>query len=226
MELRYRPRARTTKDIDLAVQSIESAVASQIEAIREELQQAADHDLGDFFVFQIGAASTELQGAPGGGARFPVTALIAGKPFARFHLDVGIGDPILLAPEELFGEDFLGFAGLPPAKVLAISKAQQFAEKLHAYTFPWNDRSNTRTKDLVDLILLITSRSLDPAAVRTAIEATFNARRTHSLPAELPPPPESWAPAFGQMAREVHLPATELTEAFSILDTYRRTELS
>ncbi len=226
MELRYRPRARTTRDIDLAIRSGEFKATSQIEAIREEIQQAADQDLSDFLVFQIGSASTELQGAPDGGARYPVIALLAGKPFARFHLDVGIGDPVLPSPEALVGEDFLGFAGLPPARVLAISRAQQFAEKLHAYTFPWNDRANTRTKDLVDLVLLITSGSLDSAAVSSAIEATFKARDTHSLPTNLPEPPISWSPSFREMAIEVQLPSVDLGDAFAIVDAYWQQKLT
>lgn len=226
MELRYRPRARATKDIDLAVSAGEFKAVSQIEAIRDEIQQAADRDLGDFLFFQIGRASTELQGAPDGGARYPVTALIAGRPFASFHLDVGIGDPVIQTPEELLGEDFLGFAGLPPARVRAISRAQQFAEKLHAYTFPWNDRPNTRTKDLVDLVLLITSRSLESAAVRSAVDATFQARNTHQLPTHLPEPPISWASSFHEMAIEVQLTSVNLMDAFGIVDTYCRKDFT
>ena len=134
MELRYRPRARTTKDIDLSVTSAAGELAARLAHIRDELQAAADNDMSDYFVFQIGSPSSELQGAPGGGARFPVNALLAGRSFGRFHIDVGFGDPAISAPEELIGQDFLAFAGVPPAKALAIPKAQQFAEKLHAYT--------------------------------------------------------------------------------------------
>ena len=36
-----------------------------------------------------------------------------------------------------------------------ISAEQQFAEKLHAYTLPRLERVNTRTKDLIDMVLLI-----------------------------------------------------------------------
>lgn len=220
MELRYRPRARTTKDIDLSVKSALGELASRLEQIRDELQEAADRDLGDYFAFQIATPQRELQGTPGGGARFPVTALLAGRSFAKFHLDVGFGDPVLDAPEELTGEEFLEFAGVSAAKVLAIPKAQQFAEKLHAYTLPWTDRPNTRTKDLVDLALFVT---LDPpslASLRVAVDATFRIRNTHVLPPTLPPPPDTWASTFTQMAIEAMLSTTDLNEAFGLVATF------
>lgn len=105
-------------------------------------------------------------------------------------------------PERLIGEDFLDFAGIGPASVLAIPKPQQFAEKAHAYTYPWTGRLNTRTKDLVDLVLLIERDALDPAEIRAALDATFSTRKTHPLPAALSPPPESWAADFPGMAAE------------------------
>lgn len=184
------------------------------------MQAAADQDRGDFFQFQIGEPSSELQGAPDGGARFPVTALMAGRTFARFQLDVGFGDPLLSAAEELTGQDFLAFAGVPPAKAWAIPKSQQFAEKIHAYTVPWTDRPNTRTKDLIDLVLFIT---IDPPlrdAVVAAIQRTFELRATHPVPATLSLPPEAWRPVYAAMAREADLNPLEMDEGFRLLDQF------
>ncbi|MBX3412560.1 MAG: nucleotidyl transferase AbiEii/AbiGii toxin family protein [Pirellulales bacterium] len=217
MELRYRPRARTTKDIDLSVRTGHGELAARLEEIRDELQEAAELDLGDYFVFQIAQPSSELQGAPDGGARFPVTALLAGRTFAKFHLDIGFGDPISATPEELVGQDFLGFAGVAPAKVLAVPKAQQFAEKLHAYTLPWTDRPNTRTKDLVDLVLFVTIDPPAKQAIRAAIEATFRLRNTHPVPSELPPPPEAWRTTLSAMANDASLATTDLDEGFRLV---------
>ena len=225
MELRYRPRARTTKDIDLSVKTGEGVLAARLERIRDEIQEAAEHDLGDFFVFQIGMPSSELQGAPDGGARFPVTALLAGRTFAKFHLDIGFGDPVSSTPEELMGQDFLGFAGVAPAKALAIPKSQQFAEKLHAYTLPWTDRPNTRTKDLVDLVLFVT---IDPPPTReimAAVEATFSLRNTHPVPDALPLPPEAWRETFAEMAMEAQLQVAALDAGYALVNRFW-TELS
>jgi hypothetical protein len=149
MELRYRPRARTTRDIDLSCSAdADTTLAERLSGIRDQLQDAAEADLGDYLTFRIGSPSTELAGAPLGGARFPCEALMAGRSYGRFHIDLGFGDDPGDEPDVLFGDDLLAFADIAPARVLALPKPQQFAEKIHAYTKPWSDRENMRTKDL------------------------------------------------------------------------------
>src|SRR5437588_12285747 len=59
MDLRFRPHARTTKDVDLTV-LITNATDARASAIRERLQDAADHDLGDFLTFRIGEPKADL----------------------------------------------------------------------------------------------------------------------------------------------------------------------
>lgn len=221
MDLRFRPHARTTKDVDLsmAVVSVE-AEGGPVAALRELLQDAVDCDLGDHLGFRIGEPKKELTNAPGGGARFPCEAVLVGKVYAKFHLDVGCGDAVVGEPERLVGDDVLSFAGVGPATVLAITKAQQFAEKVHAYTFPWSGRQNTRTKDLVDLVLLVERGALVPDNVQGALLATFSTRGSHPLPRKLPPPPEGWTEDFAPMAAEAGLATTNYLEAFSVLERF------
>ncbi|MDB5289789.1 MAG: nucleotidyl transferase AbiEii/AbiGii toxin family protein, partial [Phycisphaerales bacterium] len=152
---------------------------------------------------------------PLGGARFPCEVTLAGRHYGRFHIDLGFGDVMTGEPERLTGEPLLEFAGIAPAVALAIPKAQQFAEKVHAYTFPWKDRINTRTKDLVDLVLLIERGGLpDAADLRRSLAATFRRRNTHSLPTDFPPPPESWATDYAAMASEAQLHSITLADGF------------
>ncbi|MCL2645565.1 MAG: nucleotidyl transferase AbiEii/AbiGii toxin family protein [Phycisphaerales bacterium] len=221
MELRYRPRARTTRDIDLTYDASGSMeLQARIRYVREQLQAAADIDLSDYLAFRIEEAQTELAGAPLGGARFPCEAFLAGKTYGRFHIDVGFGDDVGTATEMLSGDDLLAFAGIPPAQALAISKPQQFAEKLHAYTRPWDDRINMRTKDLVDLVLLIETASVEPADVNAAVHTTFAKRDTHPIPVELPDPPARWSDEFTALAAEAHLQATTLSAAIGVLRVF------
>ena len=222
MELRYRPRARTTRDIDLSVPApaTASSIAARLIATQDELQEAAELDLGDFLQFRIGAPQTELQGAPLGGGRFPCEALLAGRTYTRFHIDLGFGDPALGTPEALIGEDFLDFAGITPPSILAIPRVQQFAEKVHAYTFRWADRENTRTRDLVDLLLLIDGGLTATAELGEALRATFDARKTHPVPSTLPEPPESWREEFAATAGEIALSTADLGEAFTRLAAF------
>src|SRR5581483_9863657 len=103
---------------------------------------------------------------------------------------------------------------------LAIPKAQQFAEKVHAYTFPWSGRMNTRTKDLVDLVLLIERGPPEAGDVRRALEATFSTRATHPLPMALQSPPGEWKTEFTGMAAEAGLSTMDYLEAFAILERF------
>jgi len=200
MELRLRA-ARTTRDLDLALRKLPRAAKDRDGAgMRELLAQASDVDLGDGFVFIIGEPTLELDAAPYGGSRFPVDARMAGRRFASFHLDVSAGD-VLREPFELLeGQDWLGFAGIPKARLPAISREEQFAEKLHAYTLPRKGRPNTRVKDLVDMLLLLEFGTIDQSRLAENIKATFRRRRTHEVPSALPAPQSSWEAPFGEMA--------------------------
>lgn len=222
MELRFRPKARTTRDIDLTIGEGDDAAALRRRLLdtHDALRAAAARNLGDFFEFIIQPARTELQAAPGGGGVYPVVARMAGREFARFHVDVGFGDAVVGESETLVGDDLLGFAGIGPALAKAIPKAQQFAEKIHAYTFPWTDRENTRSRDLVDLILLIERGDLDPAVVRRSVVETFRRRAKHGIPDRLASPPEAWQNEYEAMAMETGVSTSELQQAFATLVEY------
>jgi hypothetical protein len=203
MELRIRA-ARTTRDVDLAIRNLPAAKRDGA-AIRSLLENAASIDLQDAFEFIIGAATRDLDAAPYGGTRFPVEAQMAGRRFANFHLDVSAGDVLREPFEILEGQDWLGFAGIAKAKPPAISREEQFAEKLHAYTLPRTGRPNSRVKDLVDMILLADSGTMDLMRLGESLEATFRRRGTHELPGSLPPPQKEWAAPFSALAVECGL---------------------
>lgn len=220
MDMRFRPYARTTKDVDLSVNLRVGDATLSLSGIRDRLQAKLDTDLGDYLSFRLATAKKELTNAPGGGGRFPCEAVLLGKTFAKFHIDVGLGDDVLGQPEFLDGDDLLDFAGISPARALAISQPQQFAEKAHAYSFPWGNRLNTRTKDLVDLVLLIERGNLEVEAVRVALIATFQRRSTHNLPTKLMPPPEEWKVEFMTMSEEAGLSTSDYLSAFSMLSEF------
>jgi hypothetical protein len=222
MDLRFRPRARTTKDVDLTVALVADTPGPVSAAMRDRLQTAVDADLGDYLSFRIGAPKKELTNAPKGGGRYPCEVVLIGKTYAKFHIDLGIGDVVVGDPDRLTGDDILAFVGIDPITVLAIPKAQQFAEKVHAYTFPWSGRINTRTKDLVDLVLLIERGMPDVAAIRTAIAATFSTRGTHPLPVALSAPPTEWKDEFTVMATEAGISTGDYLVAFGLLERFWR----
>ncbi len=210
LELRF-SSARATRDVDLTLAHPRTLPLPEFpvdERLLEELRQRATRNLGDFFVFLIGQPTMDIEAAPYGGSRYPVTAQMDGRTFVKFHVDIGIGDPLLEPIEVLTGRDWLGFAGIPAPTFTCISKEQQFAEKLHAYTMPDRPRPNSRVKDLVDMVLMIRRFDLDPDRLADAIDATFNRRESHLLPELLPTPPEDWAEPFVAMAAETGLDIT------------------
>lgn len=202
MELRIQ-KARTTRDVDLAIRQLpDGAKEWNDAAVRASLERAAVVDLEDGFEFTIGEPTMDLDAAPYGGARYPVETQMAGRRFANFHLDVSAGDVLREPFEILEGQDWLGFAGIAKARLPAISRDEQFAEKLHAYTLPRTGRPNTRVKDLVDMVLLLDSGTLDRTRLAESITATFRRRGTHPVPSSLPEPLSSWNEPFGELAAE------------------------
>src|SRR5271170_2295281 len=195
MELRIKS-ARTTKDIDLTMRSIfkfeDKKDGKKNLAVLEKLQEAAAFSSDDFLVYTIGEPIADLDAAPYGGARFPVETRLDGRVFVGFHLDVGIGDAVMEPLEVIEGRDWLGFAGIASPSFYMIPREQQFAEKLHAYTLPRHGAANSRVRDLVDMVLLIRSTTLDHNKVTEAIRVTFDRRGTHAVPKLLPHPPTDW----------------------------------
>jgi len=214
LELRFR-EARSTRDLDFTLRGDAGGLGEtgRVTELRGRLQSAAFHRLPDFFTFIVGDAMLALDQAPEGGARFPVDARLDGRSFVSFHVDLGVGDEILEPLDELVGEDWLGFAGIAPSVAPAVSAEQHWAEKLHAYTLPRAGAANSRVRDLVDLAFLIERGRLLPERVRTAVQATFDRRRTHSLPEQLAVPPAEWKKPFAALASECALETT-LNDAY------------
>ena len=200
--------SRTTKDIDLELR--DQALASSDKEIQNNtvlmlLRELAGIDTGDFFSFRIKNPVMDLAGPPYGGARFPVIAYTDNRVFAKFHVDVGVGDALVEPFEVIIGKDWLGFAGFHTKGIPALSIEQHFAEKLHAYTLPRGNNVNSRTKDLIDMILLIHTKKMNNDRIKEAVTQVFACRKSHQLPQHLNPPPHSWSEKFEQLAKECQL---------------------
>lgn len=201
LELRYGWTSRPTKDLDLRT-------ATTLKASLERLRASvATSEVNDHFSFELGATTVEMQGAPGGTVRIPVTARVDGAVFAQFQVDLSSSDVIVGDADELVGSDLLAFAGIAPVRFPVYPLAQQLAEKLHAYTLP-RDAENTRVKDLVDLVSIAKSDRVSGDQLLASLQATFAVRATHDCPAGLPPPPTSWVVAYGELSSATGMPVT------------------
>lgn len=213
MELRFKT-ARATKDIDLTCLRRINETEPAIEAIiAEELRQLTKVDLKDCFTFEIGKSRMDLENAPYGGARYSVSSFVDRRLFVRFQLDIG-ADVIVDEIEEVDGLDWLEYCGIDTPKMRMISIEQQLAEKLHAYSLPRVDKLNSRAKDLIDMLLLIELKNMNPDTFKKTIQKVFKARKTHSIPNFLDEPPQEWATLYQTLADECGIKQ-------SILDAFR-----
>lgn len=206
LQLRLGDRARTTKDIDVLL-------VTPYEDIHQALVHAALLDLGDWFRFEVERPLSEGIIQPAGGTRFRVQGLLDQRSFETFHVDVGQGDPLVEPVETLSGPALLAFAGIPPTEIPSYPLSQQIAEKVHAYTRPHASGEGSRTKDLVDILLIAELGPIEARVLAQAIRATFDARRTHGLPPRLPDPPSAWAAPFRRLAEETGLGYQTLSDA-------------
>ena len=208
LELRLE-RAWTTREVDLRLD------APPVDTLAR-LQEAGRAELDDFMIFEIQAdaqqPAMDFQGTRENGFRYRAECRLAGQIYGqRFGVDVAFADPVLGEPDVVVGQDVLSFAGIDPPKLRLYPVETHLAEKIHAYTLP-RDRPNSRVKDLPDLALLGTIRSLEAMRVRKALQQTFSFRKTHELPQSLPAPPAAWARPYARMAEDDELPWRKLEE--------------
>lgn len=208
LELRLGNVARSTKDAD-----VEWRLAEE-DAI-ELLLDAGALGLGDRFAFALERADEEID-LPGGGQRWRVTAMLAGRVFERAVIDVAFAAAPIHAPDQISTSDLLEFAGVDGVEVPAVGIEQHLAEKLHAYTREYaGGRRSTRVKDLVDVVVIANTSMIDATKLSEAITAIFDRRAEHAAPASLPEPPVEWATPWRRLVRDV--PATDdLSEAYRI----------
>ena len=212
LQLRLGTRARTTKDIDLLV-------IGEVQEIYPHLRGAGAIDLGDWFTFEVSdTIHSDIYDI--GGLRYRLYSLLDGRTFERFHIDIGIGDPLLAPVEYLETPALLAFAGIEPTIVPCYPITQQIAEKYHAFTRPHVSGVSSRVKDFVDMLLLAEMGELDSLSLRQAIRVTFDHRKTHELPIRVPPPSKDWSRPFLKMVNEVGLKFESLPDAGEALQQF------
>lgn len=222
LQLRLGGKARVTKDVDLGANlALVQGDEKEPEAIGNAMAERASQDQGDFFVYQVSPSSEiDLEAGAARAYRFPVSALVADRTFEQFHVDVGVGDPLVAPPDEVTGTGLFDFAELPRPTFKATSRQQHFAEKMHALTRTWEGRENSRTRDLVDLMLLLDLGLPEAPGVRDAVEQIFKARSTHAVPIELSDPPAAWEVEYTRMAADLSLHESNVATAMTRLKNY------
>jgi hypothetical protein len=218
LETRLWLDARSTKDLDLARLSAGSPDADELHDL---LDEALDHDPGDGFRLVARAprpvrAEDELPTT----WRVVIEAYLGSTEFGVVTLDVVTADHLdddevehLLVEPLLLGEPFT---------VPAVDVDRHAAEKLHAYSRIYaHNRPSSRVKDLVDLALLLDRGLVDPTRLGVRLTAVFTDRDGEAPPADLEPPPGSWAEPFAAMAADLGLTHPDHASAFrTVRETY------
>jgi hypothetical protein len=212
LQLRLGGRARTTMDIDLLALSPPAEITRQ-------LREASSRDINDWFTFEVSDPAQDAM-TDQAGMRHPTHALLDGRTFEHFHIDIGIGDPMVEAVEFLDTPALLEFAEFAPTRVPCFPITQQIAEKLHAYTRRRKSGESSRVKDFVDMLLLSGFGTISGERLFKAIEATFSARGTQALPVSVPPPPAKWESEFKRLAKEVGMDKLSLVQAYGLIQQF------
>lgn len=199
LDFRLGDGARATMDLDLAHQDDEQQAT-------DDLLGATDIDLGDFFSFTVERVGSPTTHEGDAAIRYRVRADLADRRFEEVVLDIGLGDRLPQTPDRLLCPDILRFAGIERIEVPALPLEQHLAEKLHAYTRLYGSvHPSPRVKDLVDILLIQMSATIDARHFASELQRTFGTRNTHELPVSLPEPPTSWVTPFRTLASDVGL---------------------
>jgi hypothetical protein len=110
----------------------------------------------------------------------------------------------VLEPETVASSHLLDFAGREALRVPALAIEQHVAEKLHAYTRTYaGDKPSSRIKDLVDLVVIAHTTTIDADKLELATGAIFERRATHPVPVAVPAPPVDWAPGWRRLVADM-----------------------
>ena len=213
LELRL-SQARTTKDIDLRAVGNTENLEILLEKIAAYRPEPEDHLA---FVITPHKKHPQIKGATirYDGFRYQVDCFLAEKRYTSFGLDISYGDPIFGSSITMEGSDFWRSYGIERASISVIPSATHLAEKLHAYSFPYEDRVNMRTKDLIDILLL--AAVLDGVRAEElfqAFQTTFDFRQTHTLPRKLESPPIEWKQQYEKIRRKERLKWSDIDEVY------------
>jgi predicted nucleotidyltransferase component of viral defense system len=190
---------RFTQDLDLVVAHQPAhAVAVVQEAIRREMD--------DYFSFQIIKSRHLDLGDEANTVRFTLRSRLDGRLFEDVTVDVGFDTESPFHPDTIEGSDLLQFSGIPRLAVPTLPIEIHLAEKLHAYSKNYGpSRTNTRVKDLVDMVLIAETHELSASRMHRAIGHTFGSRVVQTVPPRLGPPPAAWGVPYAALARSVSL---------------------
>lgn len=203
--------ARHSLDVDLYRQT-------SIDAAVRDLTTAGDMELGDFFTFDV-EKDVELTGIHPG-VRCRIVAYLGDREFARFPIDVVVranmtGQPTVTDPLTPFEIE-----GLPTTPYHLYPIADHIADKHAAMIDTYGDGApSSRYRDLVDLVLIATTQSVNAHDLRRALVSEY-AYRNLETPTTVTLPSPDWIAGYAAVARSV--PTLDIVDANAAVDIVRK----
>lgn len=202
-------RARHSIDVDLYF-------AGEFDAALGALREAAGVDLGDYFTFDIDRGPP-LTGVTASG-QLSVTTYLGDKEFERFKIDVVVTHTMTSEPEAVPSIDPVKVPGLRNVAVYRVHPtADQIADKHAATMATYARRPSTRYRDLVDLVLITLTQTVEATPLKTALVAR---RRGTDLSVRLSLPSNDWHEGYRKIAETV--PDFEILDAEEAVRIVRR----
>lgn len=192
------PSTRSTRDIDLY-----RAGFTLTEAL-DDLIRLASIDLDDHFNFAY-AGHTDSIGTDtqpyteGYQVKFTILIGAATKGTLQVDLAVGAGMTGEVVRTEPATTLHLRRLASNPYRLYPV--VDQIADKVCATMTEYQDKTSSREKDLVDLVVFATTQDIDGTALRIAI--TTEARRRKMEPFEHFTVPPTWGPGYTKLSRPV-----------------------
>lgn len=195
--------ARYSLDLDLLFEG-------RLEAAAQALRAAVRRDLGDHFRFEVGPARERLRGAQG--LTLPVTARVGPRLFEQFGVDLVVALTMTAPPEPVGPLHPIALEGLRSVPYRGYPIVDQIADK-HCAILEHHGRHgelpSTRYRDLVDLVLLATTQTIDAPRLRTALTSEYEHRGLEP-PGQFGVPDEGeWEAGYRRAATDA--PGLEIT---------------
>ena len=152
-----------------------------LELAVDDLREAADLDIGDFFSFDVSPGAA-LAGRTTGRVH-RLTAYLGDKVFETFPVDVVVTHTMTAEPDVTSPIELIEVPGLPNAFYRTYPISDQIADKYSAIVSTYSGLPSTRYRDLVDLVLIARTQRVDAGLLREALGSEH--RRRGIAPDEL-----------------------------------------
>ena len=192
------PSARATSDVDLFNQRHSLAAALT------ELRRLAALDLGDFFRFEYVSHTDSLGGkqqAYTEGIRVNFDVYLGVNKKDRLSVALVVKAVVTDTPETIIPSNLLPLPKLPQCKYRLYPLVDQMADKVCATLSVYNGYPSTRVKDLVDLVLLTLTQTIDGGRIEVAITREA-ASRGLPFPETFTAPPD-WDASYRKLASPI-----------------------